>query len=473
MNRLSLVNRFSLPSKNLTLLWFCQCVTTLGLMSMVPIMPLYLAQLGAGYSAVWGSAALAAPAVTALALSSRIGKACDRYGYRVLVLASLLGFALSMALMALSSDISGFLIGRLLLGASGVGVTLTSFACAASRPENRGRVLGLLQSASACGCLIGPVAGGILLDLWSLRPLLIATAVFCGLAALFASWGLREPASTEPEDTRAIPQSLRESLIKSRRPLGFGLALRGLQAFPGSRLSFLNRPPACVQKNASISEMPVSQRPSGLDQRFPGWLSTLRDPTTRNWMLAACLAQAAAFALVNTFVLFLEPRLPATSLASVTGMVHAAAWAATMLASPWWGRANDAGDARRNFYIAALGCALSIGLLSLASQLWQILLLRILQGGCFAALTQSVFFSLSRVQSSLHQGEGIGLAKSYLVLGQILGPALVAVLLPWCEPSAILWGVSLLFVTAALFAFRVPKNQKLQVRTRGSGLLKI
>jgi hypothetical protein len=49
----------------------------------------------------------------------------------------------------------------------------------------------------------------------------------------------------------------------------FGLALRGLQAFPSSSLSFLNRPPACLQKNALISEMLVSQRPSGLDQRFP------------------------------------------------------------------------------------------------------------------------------------------------------------------------------------------------------------
>jgi MFS family permease len=384
-----------LPSQNLALLWCCQCVTTLGLMAMVPIMPLYLAQLGVGYSAVWSSAALAAPAVTALALAPRIGKACDRYGYRKMVLLSLLGFAISMGLMALSRDIAGFLLGRLLLGACGVGVTLTAFACALSNVANRGRMLGSLQSASACGCLLGPIIGGVLLDLWSLRPLLFATATFSAVAALLASWGLHEPAVAETP---------------------------ALAASPGRAT----------------------------------WLSTLRHPFSRNWMFAACLAQAAAFALVNTFVLYLNPFVPDVSLASATGLIHAAAWAATMLASPWWGRANDKGGARRHFCCAALGCALAVALLPFANELWQIVLLRVLQGACFAALAQSVFFALSH--ASYKQGEGVGLAKSYLVLGQIVGPAVVAALLPWLPPDKVLWWVSLLFALAALSAFRAEKQ---------------
>lgn len=385
-----------LLDKNIALLWCCQCVTTLGLMAMVPIMPLYLERLGSGYSPVWASFALAAPAVTALMLSPWIGKACDRYGYRLLVLSSLLGFSLSMALMAFSSGIGGFLLGRLLLGASGVSVTLTAFACAACRAERRGRVLGLLQSASACGCLAGPVIGGILMDIWSLRPLLVATAIFSGLAALLAAQGLQAPANTDTKKNIS-------------------------EAAPGGRLS------------------------------------VLRHPLLRNWMLAACLSQAAAFALVNVFVLFLSTRLPGTALASATGLIHAAAWGTGMLFSPWWGRANDSGDVRRHFGVAALGCALSIGLLPFTDRLWQVVLLRVVQGGCFTALAQSVFFSLSQIQSPEKQGESAGVVKSYLVSGQMIGPLLVAALLPWWEPVTILWWVSVLFIAAAFFAWRTPK----------------
>jgi hypothetical protein len=49
----------------------------------------------------------------------------------------------------------------------------------------------------------------------------------------------------------------------------FGLALRGLQAFPISALSFLDGRSARLQKDALTSEMPDGQRLSGLNQRFP------------------------------------------------------------------------------------------------------------------------------------------------------------------------------------------------------------
>jgi len=387
-------------TKNLTLIWCCQCVTTLGLMAMVPIMPLYLAQLTNGSTVIWSSVALAAPAVTALAVASKIGKACDIYGCRTLVLLSLTGYAISMALMAFSSSILGFLAGRLLLGASGVGVTLTAFACAASTMDQRGCTLGLLQSASAFGSLSGPIIGGILLDLWSLKPLLIAITLFCGLAALMVSWRLDE-----------LPS-------------------------------------------------PYSLNPSSLSTDA-GWGSNLRDPIMRNWMFAACFGQAAAFALVNTFVFFLEPQVSPASLASIIGVTHAAGWAASMLASPFWGRANDTGDARRHYFIAGVGCAISVALLPLANHLWQILALRIVQGACFAALAQSVFLALITAKETSLQGEIVGTAKSYLVLGQIVGPAVVAIFLPWWGPKEALWGSSALFILAALFAIRAPRTRTL------------
>lgn len=395
-------------SGNLVLLWCCQCVATLGLMAMVPVMPLYIAQLGAGYSPIWASLALAAPAVAALVFSSRIGRACDRYGYRFMVLASLLLLTASMALIALSDSIGGFLLGRLLLGASGVGVTLPAFACAAGGIERRGRALGGLQSAAACGCVAGPVIGGLLMDVWSLRPLLIATAAFSGIAAMLAAMALSEPARGEGKDSAE------------------------------GEVQAVSRPP-----------------PSG--KTFAVY-----------WMLAACLSQAGAMALVNTFVLFLQPKVSGDSLASATGIIHAAAWTAGMLAAPRWGRANDTGDVRHRFALAATGCALSVGLLPAVGELWQILLLRLLQGACFTALAQSVVFALSHRAAAGAQGESAGLARRYLVSGRILGPMLVAALLPWLEPAAILCCVALLFLASACCALKVPGIDPVEGERAGS-----
>lgn len=375
----------------------------MGLMALVPVMPLYIQQLGSGYSPVWASLALAAPAVTALLFSSWLGKSCDRYGYRLIVLCSLLGFAVSMVLMAASTDITAFLLGRLLLGVCGVNVALTAFACVACAQEQRGHVLGQLQGASACGSLLGPIFGGVLMDIWSIRPLLLAIALFSGLAALLAGFFLKNIVETKADSGQAAEE---------------------------------------IEKNGSESSASWS-------------VSSLKN--TMPWKLSACLSQSAAFALVNVFVLFLASHTASSVLASTTGLIHAAAWGAGMLASPFWGKANDIGDVRRNFSVAAMVCALSIALLPVADSLWQILILRIVQGSCFVALAQSVFFSLSHLNSAHRQGASVGQTKRYLVLGQIIGPFLVAVLIPWCSPVTILWCVSALFALAAYFAWQAPE----------------
>ena len=107
---------------NLTLLLVCQAVTTLGLMVFVPIMPLYIAtleQMDAAGAAHWSSLALAAPAIGTLCFAPYVGKCCDRFGYKRMLLASLVVFTASMLLMALSPGVHGFMLNDLLQQVSG------------------------------------------------------------------------------------------------------------------------------------------------------------------------------------------------------------------------------------------------------------------------------------------------------------------------------------------------------------------
>ncbi len=381
---------------NLTLLLACQAITTLGLMVFVPIMPLYvttLTQVDAEGAAEWSSLALAAPALGTLCFASYVGKWCDRFGYRRLLLVSLTIFVASMLLMALSSSIYGFMLGRLLQGISTIGVVLTAFIGYVSDDASRGRSLGLQESAIACGALAGPVLGGMMLDYWSLKPLLITSAVLTGVAGGVLWSQLREP-------QRAIP-------------------IRGAVFF--------------------------------------GLHTVLTHSNLRNWMLAACLVQAAAFAFVNVFPLYVTAHFPATeAMASKIGLLHALGWLATMLAGPMWGQLNDRGEPRRYFTCAAMGCALSVGLLTVIDQIWLVTLLRIGQGACYAALMQSALLACSRQWPISAYGHVTGLSRIFMVVGQLLGPLLIMLLLPVLSPINLIWPIVLLFFTSGLLVFSNP-----------------
>jgi len=377
-------------SRNLGLLLACQAVTTLGLMVLVPIMPLYVATL-TGIDAVgaarWSSLALAAPGLGTLCFAPFAGRWCDRFGYRRMLLVSLAVFIASMLLMALSTSVVSFMLGRLLQGMSTLGVVLTAFIGHASDDASRGRSLGLQESAIAFGALAGPVLGGMMLDHWSLKPLLMASALLTGMAG-------------------------------------------------GVLWSQVSEPP----KSAPVKNL-----------QFAGLRSVLARADLRNWMFAVCLTQAAAFALVNIFALYLTARFPAANaMASKTGLLHALGWLATMLSSPLWGHLNDRGDPRRHFTLAAIGCALSIGLLMAADQLWLVALLRVIQGACYAALAQSMLLACSRQLPASAYGHVTGLSRSFMVVGQLLGPLLVMVLMPLLTPVNLVWPVAALFLAAGL-----------------------
>ncbi|MEF9387467.1 MFS transporter [Ralstonia solanacearum species complex bacterium KE056] len=376
----------------------CQAVITLGLMVLVPIMPFFLRDLmGGGVAAAdavrWTSIALAAPGVGALLCAPFAGRWCERFGYRRALLLALSLFVTSMAMMALSRGLAMFIAGRLLQGASTVGVIVTAFIARVSDPAGRGRALGWQESAVAAGALAGPVLGGVLQDVWSVRPLLLAVAVCTGCAVLGLALSLREPAA--PVTHEASPEA------------GDG-------------------PPA---------------------------RSLLADSAFVRWLMAGALTQAGAFALVNVFALFVEARFAGmAALASKVGVLHALGWCATLVAGPLWGAWNDRRDPARQFAGAALACALALALMPWAAHLWQIGLLRVLQGACYAALAQSMLLICCRAAPPALQGRATVVAKSAMTLGQLLGPLAVLVVLPFTGPAATLWLTAAMFIAAAAIA---------------------
>jgi MFS family permease len=355
-------------------------------MTLVPILPLHLQGMAGAHGADWSSVALAAPAIGALAVAPFTGVWCARRGHRKVLLTSLAVFTASVLILAVSSHIGTFILGRVLQGASAIGVLLTACIGHVSAPATRNRAFGLQESAVAAGALLGPVLGGVLQDVWSPRPMLLAVAMINGVLTLVLSVLLRDaPAHDGPAPDANAHRPIREVL------------------------------------------------------------------TLHRWLLAGCLSQAGAFALVNVFVLYLQQRFPNDALlASKAGTLHALGWLAAMIASPWWGARNDRDASGRHFLFAAVGCAIAIALLPLASALWQIALLRLIQGALFAALALSVLAHCHRALPWTLDGTATGVARSAMTAGQLVGPLAVMLSLPRGGPATALWVTAAMFAIAAL-----------------------
>lgn len=357
------------PQPNVfTLLFCCQFLATFGLMVLVPVMPLYLEKLttSTNASAAWASVALAAPAIGGLLTAPVVGRLADRWGYRTVLFLALAGFCLSLVLMSTAGNLVLFLLARVLLGLCGISVAIMAYTSHTTGLPgaglSRGVALGKLQSAMAAACLSGPLLGGLFMDLWGMELLLNLTAAVTCGALVVAATLLREVPGTIDSD-HGTP--LPKRWYWQRRHL--------------------------------------------------------------SWLAAGTLAQGGAFALVTCFALYIRELGPqAFPTATTTGVLHALAWAATFLAGSYWGRRNDQGQASDNFILASAGCGAAILALIWVDSLWLVALLRLAQGFFFAALIQSVMYSVSDQVAPAQQGQAIGTAKSALVSGQLIGPLVAA-----------------------------------------------
>ncbi|HEY9255437.1 MAG TPA: MFS transporter [Stenotrophomonas sp.] len=368
----------------------CQALSTLAAMSLLPVMPLYVATLHNMQPAevpAWSAAALAAPAVGTLLLGRAAGRCCDHYGSGRIIPLACGVFAAGLVITCLGQHPASLLLGRLLQGASVLGVAL-SIAAVETNAAMPGAALGRMEGATAIGALSGPTLGGLALQADALRELLLTCA---GLMAL-TTWR-------------------------------FWCAQR--------RAPAVSRPPA-----------PAIVGRSGASLR---------------WLAALLLVQAAAFALVVGFALHLAERfsqLP--GLPGWLGVLHAGAWAATLVAAPLWGHFNNPRRARQLFCVGAWGCATCLWALAASTSLWQVALLRLLLGACYAALAQSALVALIGAIDPQSRGGVIGSSRSVAALGQLLGPLLVTALQPWWSTSRLLSAVALLFAAAAVLSPRRP-----------------
>ncbi|WP_410513166.1 MFS transporter [Paenibacillus sp. BR2-3] len=365
------MNKSSCFQRNFQVLWMGQFFSICSLTVMVPFLPFLMTELGAVTTAenlLWAGLSLAAPAYMLCLVSPIWGRYGDRFGKKLMVVRALLGIAVSLGLMGWAQTPLQFFLARLLQGAFGGVVDATAaFTGSQANERTQGRVLGSLQSATAAGSLIGPLIGGTMADLFGFQTLLWWMALLTGLSGLGAAILLREP-----HRETASNREVNISLVK-----------------------------ACS--------------------------NLLRHRRVRSFLLAGMMAQFGAFGLVTVFAPRVEGMIGYANYAATwVGVLQAITWGATLIGSPWWGRRNDRMQIEKNVCLALVGCGLSVILQALPPNVVWLIPLRIVQGFCFGALIQSIFLVVIKESKKEHRGMNIGIANSFLVIGQIAGSLLGA-----------------------------------------------
>lgn len=176
-------------------------IDMLGMLIILPLLPFYAENLGAGGAIV--GLLIASFSVAQLLSAPYWGRFSDRYGRRPALLVSLVASAIAFVVFAYADSLWMLFLSRIIQGAGGgtVGV-IQAYVADATRPNDRARVLGWLSAATNAGVAIGPALGSWLRPLGVEWPGLVAAAL-CVVNMAFVWRYLTEARTVNLADRKA------------------------------------------------------------------------------------------------------------------------------------------------------------------------------------------------------------------------------------------------------------------------------
>jgi len=163
-------------------------VSFVGFQFFSPFLPLYIRELGVtdpAKIALWaGLQAAITPAMSGI-LSPVFGRLADRFGRKMMLIRSLIGFVVIVAAMGLVTSVEQLFLARLVMGLF-AGFTPMAMALATvSAPRDRvSSAIGMVQSAQLLSVAVGPAIGGYVASHFGIRYAFFATAGLCAVALL-------------------------------------------------------------------------------------------------------------------------------------------------------------------------------------------------------------------------------------------------------------------------------------------------
>ena len=194
------------PGKNAFLfVLVCVALQMVAFGIIIPVIPDLLKELTdlpATEAVRWGGQLTATFALFNFLFGPLLGNLSDRYGRRVILLASIGTLALDFFIMGLAQTVGVLFLGRALAGMSSATFsTANAYIADTTPPEERGKAFGMVGAAFGVGFTLGPVIGGLLGDIDTRLPFFAAGGL-CILNFIYG-WVVL-PESLKPEDRRSF-----------------------------------------------------------------------------------------------------------------------------------------------------------------------------------------------------------------------------------------------------------------------------
>ena len=145
----------------LGLVFLTVVIDLVGFGIVLPLIPFYASELGAGPTAV--GAIIASYSAMQFLLAPAWGRLSDRVGRRPVLLVGLAGSGASYVLFGLAETVAVLLLSRVVAGAMGANVAVAqAYVADTTSGGQRARGMGLIGAAFGLGFVAGPAMGGIL-----------------------------------------------------------------------------------------------------------------------------------------------------------------------------------------------------------------------------------------------------------------------------------------------------------------------
>ena len=331
----------------------------------LPFLPFYVRELGVKEPEDvkrWSGLIYAAPFFLATFTGPLWGWLGDRYGRRMMLLRAVFGFAVTSFLMAFAQTVTQLFLLRLIQGgvAGFIAATLAIVATTTPR-EHMGYAMGILQTSLTTGGIIGPLAGGVLADLIGYRNIFFLTGGFGFVAGLMVILLVRE-----------------EGKAKEDKKSG-GLLSNYRFVFTSSILSAI--------------------------------------------FVASLIVQLAVMAVAPVLSLFVEQLWPTPqSLSTMAGAIFGITGFSSLLAAPYWGKRGDRKGYKKTLILTTLATGIAYAHQGLVTDVYQLLVLRFVQGLFIGGILPALYALTSLNTPEERRGGIMGIARSGLLIGNVVGP---------------------------------------------------
>jgi DHA1 family multidrug resistance protein-like MFS transporter len=351
--------------RNLYSLWTTEFLAVLGMALVLPFLPFYIRELGVKELEEvkrWSGLIYAAPFLLATFTGPLWGWLGDRYGRRIMLIRAVFGFAATSFLMAFARDVYELFLLRLIQGgvAGFIAASLAIVATTTPR-EHLGYAMGVLQTSLTTGGIIGPFGGGFLADQIGYRNIFFLTGGLAFLAGILVILLVRE--AKRPKEESKSP----------------GLFSNYHFVFTSSTLSVI--------------------------------------------FISSMIVQLAIMAVQPVLSLFVERLWPTTeNLATMAGAVFAITGFSSLLTAPYWGKRGGHIGYKKTLAITLLGTGISYAPQGLVTQLYQLLILRFVQGLFVGGVLPALYTLTSLNTPEERRGGIMGITRSGLLIGNVIGP---------------------------------------------------